>query len=247
MSAFWGLDPTWYYYDLAFNDISPLWNRFNILAITFSGPFVSIIIGLTSYLYLAKRRKISPYLRLFYIWVGLHGLNMFFGAFASGVAFDEGFGYVPIWLFWPVAARILFSIIMLFSLGLFAFYSTKSFLNTTNSTYRIKHENRQYFILNQILLPAFFGSLFVFLVKLPKIFPYEMGLLLIMALISIPPLFNYEAKPSIRIPKEPKTKTKINTWIVLLAILVLVGFRIIFASGIHIVLILKFALSITPL
>ena len=242
-----GLDATWYYYDLAFNDLSPLWHRSNILFITFSGPFVSLVIGFIFYYYFSKKKKLNPYLRLFYVWMALHGLNQFFGAFASGVAFDEGFGYVPIWLYWAFAIRIFVSIVMLSILAVYGYYATQRFLNTSNSLYRIRRENRQYFLLNQAVLPAIIGGLIIFLVKLPKIFPYEIGLLVVIAIATIPTLFNLDAKPNVKIPKDPKNQTKIRWAIIILSLVVLVGFRILFANGIHIVLILKFAISITPL
>ena len=246
-ASLWGLDATWYYYDLAFNDFSPLWTRNNILLITFSGPFTALVIGLLFYYYFGRKKSYSLYVRLFIVWVALHGLNQFFGAFASGVAFDEGFGYVPIWLYWPVGIRIFASILMIFTLGLFGYHATSKFLNTSNSIYRIRNENRQYFLLNQAIFPAFFGSLIIFLMKLPKIYPYEIGMLILAATATLPILFNLNARPSVRIAKEPKNKTSVRWDLIILAFILLIGFRLLLANGVHIVLILKFAISVTPL
>jgi hypothetical protein len=246
-AALWGLDATWYYYDLAFNDFSPLWTRTNILFITFTGPFTALVVGLAFFFYFSKKKSYKPYRRLFFVWIAIHGLNQFFGAFASGVAFDEGFGYVPIWLYWPFGIRILVSIIMIFTLGIFGYHSTSRFLSTSNSIYRIRNENKQYFLLTQAILPAFFGSLIVYLLKLPKIFPYEVGMLTLIALATMPILFNFNAKPYVKIAKEPKNKTTIRWDLILLSFILLIGFRLLLANGVHIVLILKFAISITPL
>jgi hypothetical protein len=78
----WKLDSILFYYDLAFNDFSPLWNRKNIIVVTFAGPFVSLLIGFLFLRYLSIRPKINKQLKLFTLWVGLHGFNFFLGAFA---------------------------------------------------------------------------------------------------------------------------------------------------------------------
>ncbi len=72
------LDSVLFYYDLAFNDFSPLWNRKNIIIVTFAGPFISLIIGFLFLRYFARRPKVSKQLKLFMLWIGLHGLNFFF-------------------------------------------------------------------------------------------------------------------------------------------------------------------------
>jgi len=126
----WNLDSVLFYFDLAFNDYSPLWKRFNIIIVTFSGPLISLLIGILFLKVFANRPKVKGFLKLFFIWVALHALNLFFGAFSSGVSFDEGFGYVAAWIYLNIFWQIFISLIFLFILGLIGYYTASKFLET---------------------------------------------------------------------------------------------------------------------
>ena len=244
----WKLDSVLFYYDLAFNDYSPLWSKYNILLVTFSGPFISLVIGFLFYRFFSVRPKVRGLLRLFFVWIALQGINLFFGAFASGVAFSEGFGYVPEWLSFNVFWQILVSLVFLFILGIVGFYTTSRFLDTSNSAYRVRDENKLKFLFYQVFLPWLIGSTIIFLVKIPNNMPYDTGNLATMAFVIIPVMFNRFARPSIAFEGDRKP-TKIKWNIITLFILLLLAFRIGLNNGIHISLYYKFifSLEVSPL
>ena len=241
----WGLDSVLYYYDLAFNDYSPLWSRYNIIVVTFSGPFISLVIGFVFYKWVANRPKVKSFLKLFVLWIGFHGFNLFLGAFVSGVSFDEGFGYVANWLFLNVFWKFLLSLVFLFILGLTGYYSAQKFLETSNSAYRVRKENRTKFLFHQVVLPWFIGSIIIFLVKIPNNMPYETGTLVTLLVAVIPVLFNTKAVPRPNMIGKHKPTKILWSYIVIL-VLVLLLYRVGLDTGYHIVLKYKLSLSINP-
>lgn len=242
------LDSILFYYDLVFNDFSPLWNRKNIIIVTFAGPFISLIIGFLFTRYFSNRRKISKRVKLFMIWLGLHGLNFFLGAFASGVSFDEGFGYVPAWLFMNIFWKILLAMIFLFLLGLVGYYSAPKFLDTSYSASRVRPSSKTKFLIFQVLIPWFVGGLVIFLVKIPSNMPYDMGILIVMLFAVVPALLNTRAKTT-RAFKVEKKPNKFNYWLLGVTVIILLLFRLGLNNGLHFELFYDFifSLNITPL
>lgn len=241
----WHLDSVLFYYDLAFNDFSPLWTRFNIIVVTFSGPLLSLLIGILFLKVVANRPKVKGLIKLFTIWIALHGFNLFFGAFASGVSTDQGFGYVANWLYLNVFWQIFLSLLFLFILGAIGYYSTGKFLETSNSAYRIKKENRNRFLLYQVIFPWLIGGLVIYLVKVPNNMPYDVGNLLTMSIAVIPVMFNRRATPEINF-KEERKATHIH-WVYIIVFLILIAsFRIWLETGLHIELTYEISLKITP-
>ncbi len=241
----WHLDSVLFYYDLAFNDFSPLWTRFNIIVVTFSGPLISLLIGILFLKVIANRPKVKGFIKLFVIWIALHGFNLFFGAFASGVSTDQGFGYVANWLYLNVFWQIFLSLVFLFILGAIGYYSTGKFLETSNSIYRIKKENRNRFILYQVILPWLIGGLLIYLIKVPNNLPYDIGNLITMSIVVIPVVFNKKAKPG-RKYKSDKKATRINWVYIIIFLFMVTSFRIWLETGLHIELTYEISLKITP-
>ncbi len=244
----WKLDSVFFYYDLAFNDYSPLWTRYNNLLVTFSGPFISLIIGFLFFRFFSIRPKVRGFLKLFFLWIALHGFNFFFGAFASGVAFSEGFGYVPEWLSFNVFWQILVSLLFLFILGLIGFYTASRFLDTSNSAYRVRDENKLKFLFYQVVLPLLFGATLILLVKIPNNMPYDMGNIVTLVFVIFPVLFNRHARPTITFEGDRKP-TQIKWNFIAIFVILLLAFRIGLNNGLHIALYYKFifSLEISPL
>lgn len=244
VASWYNLDSILYFYDLAFNDYSPLWTRFNIILITFSGPAASFVVGSFFLRVFFKKKRLSNMQRLFILWIGLHALNMFFGAFVAGVTTDQGFGYVANWLYMNAFFKILLSLISLVILTIIGYYSTRHFLETASSTNRIIKKYRLQFLFIQALLPWLIGSLLLFFIKFPFIPPYETVMICTMAFLIVPVVFNSKVKPKLQIV-ERKRKTKILWVYFVVFILFLLLFRIGLYSGLH--FIIKMSVTITPL
>jgi hypothetical protein len=248
IAAGWRLDSVLFYYDLAFNDFSPLWYRTNIIITTFSGPLVSLIIGFIFIRFLSGKANLGKHTRLFFLWIGLHGFTLFLGAFASGVSFDEGFGYVAAWLYMNMFWKILISLIFLFLLGVIGYFTATRFLDTSYSLMRIKPQNSFKFLLYQAVLPWLIGTAIILLVKIPNNLPYETGNLIVFGFAVIPILFNRKSRPSRNFVSE-KRPNQIKWFVLIAMVLLLMIYRIGLNDGLHIKLFYRFSFSldISPL
>jgi len=182
------------------------------------------------------------------LWIGLHGFNFFLGAFASGVSFDEGFGYVPAWLFLNIFWKILLSMFFLFLLGVVGYYATPKFLDTSYSLSRVSAKVKQKFLIAQVFLPWLVGSFIIFLVKIPSNMPYDVGILITLLFAVIPILFNTKARPT-RDFKVEKKPNNFNYLLLLLTVSLLLLYRLGLNNGLHFELFYDFifTLDITPL
>jgi hypothetical protein len=239
----WRLDSVLLYYDLAFNDYSPLWTRQNIIITTISGPVICLLIGLLFYRYLSKRPKVKGFLKLFFLWIGMHGFNLFLGGFASGVSFDQGFGYVPAWLYWNVFWQIFISLVFLFVLGYIGYFAAPAFLDTSKSAYRVRPENRARFLLFQVAMPMVIGTIILLLIKIPNNMPYETGTMVTLAFGIVPVFMNRHAKPSISFEREKKA-TNIKWIYIILLVAALVIYRIGLNNGLHVKMYYDFIFSL---
>ena len=249
MASRWKLDSVLYYFDLAFNDYSPLWNRMNIIIVTLSGPVVSLLLGMLFIRVLSKKIDTNKALKLLTLWLGLHGYNLFLGAFASGISFDEGLGYVAAWMYMSVFFKIFLSMVFLFILGLIGYYSASAFLETSYSVSRIRQDNKIKFLFFQVVLPWIIGSSLIYLIKLPNNMNYDSGNLVTMVFAVLPVVFNRSAKPSKKRFKTLKKANKIQWLYIIILLLLLLGFRIGLDNGLHVELYYDFIfnLNITPI
>jgi hypothetical protein len=241
----YGLDSILYYFDLKFNDHSPLWNRFNILVVTGIPPFLSLVAGVFLYRVLFKSSRFVGLQKLVILWSSFHLINHFFGALPSGIVTDEGFGYVAAWLYMNTAFKFLFSLVFLFFLGMIGFYSGKQILETSDSLHRIKGSNRLPFMLYQMAIPWLLGTIILLLVRIPHNFdyPYETLMLFSMGFLVIPPFFNEKVKPELNLLRIKK-KRNINVGYLSMMLVLLAFLRIMLGIGLH--FIIEINISISP-
>jgi len=245
VASYYGLDSTLYFYDLRFNDHSPLWNRFNILLVTGIPPFACLIMAMFLYKVLFKNARFAGLQKLFILWTAFHLFNHFFGAFPSGVVTDEGFGYVAAWMYMNTAFKFMFSLISLFVLGLIGFHSAKHILETSDSLHRIKAANRLPFMLYQMALPWFIGTVILLLTRIPHNFdfPYETLMIFSTAFLVIPAFFNEKVKPELNLLKAKK-KRNISVGYVAMMLVFLLFYRIMLGIGLH--FFIEINVSISP-
>jgi len=241
VASFFGIDSVLYYYELMFpiGNFSSLWTAFNIILITISGPLVSLIMGMVYYRFFMPKEGFSPLAKLFFLWLSFHSFNMFFGAYVAGVITDQGFGYVVNWLYLRFIVKFAIAMISLFILMVIGYHATRSLLETANSLQRISRENRAYFILTQALVPWLIGSIILLLIKIPNkdpqhenIIVYDLIIITTLVFTIIPTFFNRKAKPdSLRF--KSKKRMKFGWLYMLIAILLIVAYRLGLDNGLH--------------
>jgi hypothetical protein len=248
VAAKYKLDSVLFYYDLAFNDYSPLWSRSNIIIVTLSGPLICLIVGFLFYRFFSTRQKAKGFVKLFFLWIALIGFNLFLGAWATGISFDQGFGYVPAWLYLNVFWQILVALLFLFILGMIGYYSVPKFLDTSKSAYRVRPENKTKFLFFQVILPYLIGSIIIILVRIPNNLPYDTGNILTLLFGISPMIFNKYARPTVTFEKEKKA-TNIQWLFIVIFIALILLYRIGLNNGLHFTMFYDFifTLDITPL
>ncbi len=231
-----------YYYQLDFNDHSSNWTVLNIIAITLSGPLISLVIGLTFYNHYFFKAKNYYSLRLFFYWLGILGFTYFFAAFISGVITNKGFGFVPLWLFWNDFTKFFFALIALVSMIVIGYFSSSRLQATSNNSFRIQKESKALFFVHQSVIPYVLGSAIILLIKIPNNQIYDTLTLVFGLILSVSVLFNLKA------PNYPWIKSNkpafLNFSLLLLCLVLLYSWRVYLADGLHVLI--KFLIEITP-
>jgi hypothetical protein len=241
-----GISGVLYHYQIFWpvGNSSTLWfPAYKIIFITGAGPLLLLLIGVLLYQIIVNNTK-TPNLKLFFLWMAFHSLNMFFGAFVSGVITSDGFGYVALWIYMNIVFKILFSLIFLFVLAAFGYNATQAFLETAQSPHWGKQENRMEFLFYQVLVSSLLGILILTLVRIPNNPPYQVILLFAILAATITAIFNREAKPdkSKSFPKHHGNKIQYGYLATSAFLLVL--FRWGLSHGLHIVMKFEFSVSL---
>lgn len=224
VAARWGFGPEIYYYDLVLDDFSHLWNRRSTLIISASGPVNSLILALIALGFLIVRPGKNKILNLFLLWISLFGFNFFFGALAAGVASEDGFGFVPQWLFLSGFWQIMLSFGSLILLASIGYSLTSKFLDSSHSARRVSGNKKIIFLFHQAFLPWIIGMAILVLVKFPRNLPYQTLILIFLGFAIVPVFLNRKARPSINYKPE-KNKNKVNVLVIVLTGILLVLFR----------------------
>jgi hypothetical protein len=235
-----GINSVFFFYEVYFpiGNNSSLWSDFNIILITFSGPFISVLLGTYLILSSVRKERTKGLKKLFVLWLSYHYLNYFLGAFVAGVVTNQGFGYVIAWLFMPTFLKFGLSLIFLFAMGVIGYYHSVYFLETSNSLYWTQRYKKIWLIIFGALIPWAFGVIFLFIVKYPFVIPQHENIVVHDTILYItliffiaPMLVNFEAKPAFDQSVRKAKGRRIN-WIYLaLFVLIMVAFRAGLDSG----------------
>ncbi|NTW24297.1 MAG: hypothetical protein HGA37_06330 [Lentimicrobium sp.] len=240
-----GIDSVLFYYEIYFpiGNASPLWSRFNIIAITLASPFISVVISLVLLRGILVREAMNPQLRLFLLWVAFHGATYFLGAFVAGIVTSQGFGYVANWLFLNSFFRILISLIFLFLLTVTGYYSAVFALETIPPGIRQKRWRQSLALGSRFILPWIIGGLIIIVAKYPNSTPqhpnimvYDAVVIATMGFMVIPAFFNYKAKPRSLVERPGRHRRPPGILISLIAVITLILFRLAFERGIHLIM-----------
>ena len=235
-----GINSIFFFYEVYFpiGNNSSLWSDFNIILITFSGLFISVILGTYFLLAYARKEKTKGLKKLFFLWLSYHFLNFFLGAFVAGVITQQGFGYVIAWLFMPTFLQFALSIIFLFAMGIIGYYHAIYFLESSNSLYWTQRHKKSWLIIFGALVPWAFGVIFLFMIKYPYIIPqhenivvHDTILYITMIFLIAPMLVNFDAKAAFDQSVRKARGRRINWVYLALFVLIMVAFRAGLDSG----------------
>jgi len=202
VASFSNIDSVLYYYEVMFpvGDSSPKWNQVNIIFITLSGPMISLIMWLIYKFLVFRRYHLKHQMRMLVVWLYLHSMMLFFGAFVGGAITRQGFGYVVDWLYMNIAVRILFSLLFL-TVIIWISWKIAQFLPESSGEDSWKN-NRIGYILSRLTIPWLLGGSIMILLKLTKVVPqhenifnYDAFNIATLLFAVVPPLFNTMTRP----------------------------------------------------
>jgi hypothetical protein len=230
-----GINSVLYFYEVSFpiGNNSSLWSDFNIILITFSGPFISVLLGTYYLLLFVRKEKTKGLTKLFVVWLSFHFLNFFMGGFVAGVVTQQGFGYVIAWMFMPTFLKFGISILFLFGMGIIGYLHTVYFLESSNSLYWTQRYKKPWLIIFGGLFPWAFGAVFLFILQYPFVIPqhenivvHDTMLYVTIVFFIAPMLVNFKAKPNFD-QTVRKAKGRRISWLYLvLFVLIMVIFRV---------------------
>ena len=196
-------------------------------------PFTGLVLGIVSIIIYSTFQNEGGLLKLFFLWMFIHGMNMFFGSLLMGTLLNKGFGWVIAYLYYMDTGKMIFSILSIFALIAIGGVVSKSFLISGNSYFNfLNRENRKFLLFSQVLLPVFIGTIILILLKIPNNFYYttedealfETLKLSSVVFVLIPIVMSFRTYHEIYFDEEPK-KIRLAWKFFLFTILLVIAFR----------------------
>jgi len=233
------------------DNASPLWNDLNIVAITFAGPFVSLLMGLVYYAILRIKKQMGTQLRTLVFWLFVLSMAHFLGAFVAGAITWQGFGYVIAWVNMHIFFRILISLIFLAAMAWIGWLHAGAMLDTR--TLRVHSKDIPYILINRMVLPYLLGTILLIILKIPNVAPqhptiwdYDVMIIASVLFAVVPPLFNKKLKaPSRSLKHLSHRRRRIFAYGAIAAsVAVLLLYRLGLSDGLYVFM--KFVVNVTP-
>jgi hypothetical protein len=160
---------------------------------------------------------------------------MFFGAYIAGFFTRTEFIYTSEWLFMSRmfdVEEIFFTVVSFAVMLVIGRILTPLFLVSSGSVTLISPENRQFFIITQVILPWLAGILIMFLVTVPTIYIPLIIKTITPGLALLPSLYLYDLLQYENIHKSGDIRHNYFKWgIVILVVAILFFYRIILSFG----------------
>ncbi len=216
------------------SDYSSLWTSDSAVVVFGIGPLISIILGVIFIFLFHELIDTKGFIKLFLLWAATHFFVRTFSSFTIGtIFFLYGSNLVADWLLIGWAGKMILSIISILVLIACGIYSTNAFVQSSDALYLIKQKTRGYFILFQVIIPWFTGSILILLLQLPGTALHEILLLISFLFIIIPVFSRFHLYVLYGQENEiPFEKLSVNWFSVILMLLIMAAYRILLNNGI---------------
>lgn len=204
---------------LAFKIPDRAWQVQQVISTYGAGPLFCLVAACFGVYLFNKVKHLGGLRKLFYLWLMLHGFNLFFGSLIAGTLARGGFWYAVRWSIpsdaatWAIA--FVFGLILLF-LG---FLTAPGFLISCDSITLVQFGNRRQLLNAMLVWPWIIGSLVLVLLKFPDFTRYEGLLYLTMLLLLVPAYFFNLGNPiseTVESPLRPHFATGLAALVVIL-------------------------------
>jgi hypothetical protein len=216
---------------------SPLYTRQALVVIFAAGPVIVLLLALFALrLFFLKRRSKSRF-NLFFLWMFIHGINMFFGAYIAGILTRTEFVYASEWLFMSNPGdieEIIFGILSIAALIITGRQSVLMFLLSSGSITLVKPRYRLFFVISFIILPWVAGIVLFFVITLPHYYIPLILKTLTPGMIVLPTLIRYNSIEYETLHESGLIRRRSFRWgVVIFVIALLFFYRLILNWGIE--------------
>jgi hypothetical protein len=223
-----------YHHKLVYAIDSGAWTSDAVKFLFSITPMVSLLFGIIFLIIFIQMYDNQAHYKLFFLWCFAYAIIWSFGALLAGTILDKGIGYVVMYFYMMDTGKLIISLFALTMLLISSTLTTKWFLFSANSYFnQLNEHNRAFFAFANVLLPLVVGTGIMMLIKLPDLTYYEMFILLLGVIYGVPILLRFPGFPTFFFDEFP-IRIKADKAAMLLAIVMLVAFRVIFNFGIKI-------------
>jgi hypothetical protein len=230
-----------FYYKIYYNIDTSDWTADSVKILYSIQPLTGLIIGVVFIIVFSIFRNETGRFKLFFLWGFIHGMVMFFGALLMGTLLNKDFGWVITYLYYRDTGKMIFSIISIFSLIIIGSAVARAFLISGNAYFNwISKNDRKLLLTSQVIIPAILGSLIIAFYELPYDFYYitkdevffEFLKISTIILVLFPIAIVFGTFNDIYFDEEPR-KIRIQWWVIILVVALLVTFRLLTYDGMH--------------
>ncbi len=223
-----------YFNRIYYNIIASDWTADAVKIVFSTGPLLSLFIGLILLIIYSKIYQNNNLAKILVLWGIFHAFNIFFSSLFVGTLLGTSLGHVLSWMYFQDTEKMTISIIAIFAIFGFGLISAKPFIFSSNLYFKNYTEhNRKTFIIGQLVIPLITGSLIIYLLKLPDVSYYEIGVLITMIIMMLPIYMKYKSFQDYYFD-ESEIKIKFAKVWLIVTIILLIVLRVILGIGLHI-------------
>lgn len=215
---------------------STYWTIARVIAVSVTAPVISLLLSVVLLYGVIYETERSGYWKFFFLWLGLHFMNAFFGGIIAGCVTGRGIGYPLDYALWPhYNVYLWISLASASFMALFGYMKASDIFKISPSRFWVKRKRRKQFVVFSLLLPWFVGSTIFFILKFPNstpqhqnIFIHDVVLLFSMCFLLVPMLFYSK---TVRQPAEEPIPHEKHNYVLLpfITIVLIVAYRLLFA------------------
>ena len=222
-----------YMHRLDFRIAADFWNRPRVIITFLAGPVACLVLGIIVFRVYKHYKKQTGWEKLLFLWLYLHLVNMFFGAYVAGVITRTNFRYVSNYMSVPENAEFAIAFVCVVAMFIFGYFATKLFLQTSLSQTLIQKFKRPTFILCTVIFPWMIGSSILYLSKYPNMTNNEIIVFMMLFTIVVPVSIVQRNFQEVNLVKTVNA-VRFSWMYVVIAIAVLILFRLLFREGLTI-------------
>ncbi|OON70001.1 hypothetical protein [Hymenobacter sp. CRA2] len=232
VAAALGIPGVWHFSAIRFRLADAEWWRTAVVAVYGAGPLACLALaGGAAWWFWQRARFKRGLFKQYLLWLTLHGLNLFFGALVADTFTQNGFWYVPSWLFLAgnivnVALAFIFGLV----LPVLGYLAAPLFLQSHDSRTLMRYEHRRRLLLTTLLAPWLLGSVILCLAKYPDLSVNE-RLHLSTLLLALLPLALACSNELFEFTIEAPQKTRLAWGLAVLMALLLGAGRVVLGHG----------------